>query len=116
MSPSGRRYSCRYCDLQFDSEEECKFHEDKECNLNPNLLKDEKPLTFAGFIISSTMIVVGLALVILSPVVIYIILLSQFSSPLEYVALVLFWLLIFGVPTILATVVDYMRKKSRMRS
>jgi len=105
-----KKYPCRYCDLEFSSKEERRFHEDNECDLNPNLLKDKNPFVFVWFAISSALKVAGLAVLVLSPAVLYIFLLGSLSPQYGYIAFALFWILLFGLLTILAGIVEYMRK------
>jgi hypothetical protein len=107
------RYSCRYCRSEFQSKEECRFHEENVCSLNPNLLKDKNPLVFVKFMIVSTLTVVAIALAILSPIIFYLALLYFCPPPYDYIALGVFWAVIFGVPMILAIVIDYLRKSRK---
>ncbi len=82
--------------------------------MNPNLLKDKSPFTFIRFVIWSTMKVAAMGLAILSPAAAYVVLLSYPKpSQYDYVALAIFWILIFGVPSVLAYVVDYVRSGQR---
>jgi hypothetical protein len=106
-----RKYRCKFCNLELYSKEECDLHQDK-CDLNPNLLTDTKPISFVSFVASSTLKIVLLALAVLSPGFMYLFLLiSHFPPPYDYVALGIFWIFIFGIPSVLAIVVDYMRKR-----
>lgn len=111
MPEKVREYSCKYCGLEYHSREECHFHENNECDLNPNLLKDKSPFTFIRFVIFSTLKVAGICLAVLSPAAAYVLLLSfPRAYQYDYVALAIFWVLIFGVPSALAYVIDYVRK------
>ncbi|MEM4733126.1 MAG: hypothetical protein QXD70_01190 [Candidatus Bathyarchaeia archaeon] len=111
MSTQKNRIRCKYCGLQFSLKEECIFHENNECELNPNLLKDKSPFTFIRFVIWSTLKVAAMGLAVLSPAVAYVFLLSiPRSSQYDYVALAIFWIIIFGIPSALAYAVDYIRK------
>jgi hypothetical protein len=106
-----KKYSCKYCGLGFRSREECNFHENNECDLNPNLLRDKSPFTFIKFVIVSTLKVMALCLAALSPAGAYVLLLSfPRASQYDYAALAIFWVLIFGVPSALAYAVDYVRR------
>lgn len=77
------------------------------CHLNPNQLKDPNPFAFIRFIIASTLIVTAIAFLILSPIIIYLVLLSFFPTP---IGLGIFLVLILGLPTFFAIVVNYLKK------
>jgi hypothetical protein len=109
-----KKYSCKYCGLEFYSKEECVFHQDNECDFNPNLLKDKSVLNFIRFLIASSLHVAGLAFLVITPALLYLCLLIYLSPQHGYVAMAIFWIVLFGVTTILASIVDYLRKsKSR---
>ena len=107
-----RKYLCKYCQMEFHSKEECKFHEENECYLNPNLLKDKSTWNFILFIITSTFKVAGLAFLVITPALLYLSLLHV-PSRYGYIALAVFWIVLFGVITALASAVDYLRKRGR---
>lgn len=111
LQEKAERYFCKYCRIEFQSEEDCRFHEENTCSLNPNLLKDKNPLIFVKFLIISALTVAALAFAIFSPIILYLILLSCFPPTYSYIALGIFWVLIFGLPMFFAIVVDYISKK-----
>lgn len=110
MPEQSKKYSCRYCSLEFYSKEECKLHESKQCNLNPNLSSNESSFKFILSVIGFTLTVAGLAIITFSPTLIYLFLLSGFPPPYDYAALAIFWTVVFGAPIIFAAAVDYIRK------
>jgi uncharacterized membrane protein len=110
-----KKYSCRYCGLEFYSEEECKLHESKQCNLNPNLFTNESSFKFILLVAGFTLTVVGLAVIVFSPALLYLFLLSNFRPQYDYVALAIFWIVIFVAPIILGAAVDYIRKNRENR-
>lgn len=114
LPKTDKRFRCKYCGLDFQSREECHFHETNECDMNPNLLKDKSPFTFIRFVIWSTLKVGAMGLAVLSPAAAYVLLLSYPRPPqYDYAALTIFWILIFGVPSVLAYVVDYVKSGQR---
>jgi hypothetical protein len=55
-----------------------------------------------------------MGLAVLSPAAAYVLLLSYPRPPqYDYAALTIFWILIFGVPSVLAYVVDYVKSGQR---
>lgn len=70
--------------------------------------------SFLRFVIVSTLTVVGLALVILSPVIFYVGLLSLGlrGEPFNYIAYVAFWSFL-TVIVILTTAIDWVRKRKK---
>jgi len=100
--------------MEFDSKEECKFHEINECYLNPNLLKDKNIWNFILFIITSTFKVAGLTFLVITPALLYLFLL-HIPSKYGYIALAVLWIVFFGVITALASAVDYLRKRGKRR-
>jgi hypothetical protein len=97
--------------LEFSSKEECSFHENNECDMNPNLWKDKSPFVFIWFAFGSALKVVGLTFLVFSPAVIYVFLLGSLSPQYGYVAFALFWIFLFGLLTVLAGLVEYMRER-----
>jgi len=104
-----KKYMCKYCGLEFYSKEKCLFHQENECDFNPNLLRDKSTLSFILFLITSTLKVAGLAFLVITPAFLYLYLLTL-PYQYGYVAMAIFWIVLFGITTILASVVDYLRK------
>lgn len=93
-------------------ENKCAVHEKHECLLNPQLMgKDESRLTFVKFLASASLTVAAMALIIISPMFLYPMLLG-YEEPYNYIALAIFWAVILGV-SVFAGVTDYLRKGRR---
>jgi len=63
------------------------------------------------FAITSALKVAGLALLVLSPAVVYVFLLACLSPQYGYIAYALFLILVFGLLLVLVGIVEYMRKR-----
>jgi hypothetical protein len=103
-------YRCKYCGKEFEYENNWAVHEEHECLLNPHFArKDESPFPFLKFLASATLTVAAMALIVISPMMFYPMLLGH-EGPYSYIALTIFWAMIIS-PAIFASIIDYLRKR-----
>jgi hypothetical protein len=105
-------YRCKYCGNEFTDESKCAVHEKYQCMLNPKLTgKGDSPFSFLKFLIFATLTVAAMALIVISPIILYPLLLGH-PEPYNYIALAIFWVAILAIP-VLAAMTDYLRKRHK---
>lgn len=107
-------YRCKYCGNEFEDEDKCAVHQKYQCVLNPQLMgKNENIFSFLKFLVFATLTVVAMALIVISPILLYPLLLGH-PEPYNYIALAIFWVAILAIP-VFAAITDYLRNRHKTR-